>query len=209
MTQPTQWEMIFQNDPHLFAEPSPRVVSFAEQLLDHDLSSVLDIGCGPGRHVIHMTQKGLRVTGLDNAPTALSLTRQWLDKEGLHAGLVLNDMRQSLPFESASFDAVLSTQVIHHAMLATVIGTAREIERVVRPNGMILISVPMRRDNREDTADDELLEPNTYAPASGEEKGLPHHLFTPEEFREIFPRFQVIDLRVIDERVIALQAIKK
>jgi cyclopropane fatty-acyl-phospholipid synthase-like methyltransferase len=109
MAEPTQWEMIFKNDPHLFAEPSPQAISFTKQLLDHDLSSVLDIGCGAGRHAVYMAQKGLRVTGMDNAPTALSLTRQWLDKEGLHAGLVLADTRNVLPFQSNSFDALIST----------------------------------------------------------------------------------------------------
>jgi SAM-dependent methyltransferase len=156
-----------------------------------------------------MAKSGLRVTGVDNAPSGLSLTREWLDEEGLSADLALSDMRRPLPFESASFDVVLSTQVIHHALLATVLETAREIERVVRKGGMILVSVPARRAIMEDSDEHEEIEPNTFVPTSGTEKGLPHHLFTPEEFREAFPHFQVTDLQVLDERVIALQAIRK
>ena len=74
----------------------------------------------------------MRVSGSDNAPTALKLTRQWLKQAGLTADLVLSDMRQPLPFRDNSFDALLSAQVIHHALLAAVLDTAREIERVVR-----------------------------------------------------------------------------
>lgn len=207
--EPTQWEKIFQRDGYVFPEPRPQVMRFAEALLERGLASVLDLGCGTGRHVVHMSKMGLHVSGLDNAPTALKLAREWLGREHLAANLALADMRHPLPFESDSFDAVLSTQVIHHAMLATVLGTAREIERIVRKDGMILISVPMRKAIEEDAPEHDEIEPNTFIPTSGTEKGLPHHLFTPEEFREIFPHFRVLDLQTFDNRVIVLRAIKK
>jgi SAM-dependent methyltransferase len=209
MPEPTQWELIFQNDPRFFLQPSPDAVRFTKHILERSLSSALDIGCGGGRHVVHMAKHGLRATGLDNAPTALNLTRQWLEQEKLDARLLLGDMRETLSFASNSFDAVLSTQVIHHALLATVINTAREIERIVRPHGMILLSVPARRDSILESADNVLLEPNTFAPVDGAEKGLPHHFFSPEEFRDIFPNFDVLDLRVEGDRNIILEAIKK
>lgn len=208
-SEPTQWEKIFQREGRVFPEPRPQVTRFAESLLIRGLTSVLDLGCGTGRHVIHMARMGLRASGMDNAPTALNLTREWLATERLDAGLILADMRQPLPFASGSFDALLSTQVIHHALLATVLATAREIERIIRKGGMILVSVPMRQAIAEDAPEHEEIEPNTFVPASGTEKGLPHHLFTPEEFREAFPHFQVTDLQVFDNRVMALQAIRK
>lgn len=206
---PTQWEKIFQNDPHFHLEPHPRAVQFTDQLLDRRLSSVLDLGCGGGRHVVHMARQGLHVTGMDNAPTALKMTRQWLEEDHFDATLVLADMRQPLPFADGAFDAVLSSDVIHHALLDTVMGTAREIARVVRPAGMILLSVPLRRDHLKGSPEFDEIEPNTFVPTDGMEKGLPHHLFTPDEFQAIFPGFQVMELEVVDERVIVLQALKK
>lgn len=207
--EPTQWEKIFQRDGYVFPEPRLQVMRFAETLLERGLASVLDLGCGTGRHVVHMAQKGLRVSGLDNAPTALKLAREWLDKEQLAANLVLSDMRHPLPFKSDSFDAVLSTQVIHHAMLATVLGTAREIERIVRKDGLILVSVPTRQAIAEDAPGHKEIEPNTFIPTSGTEQGLPHHLFTPDELQAAFPHFQILALDVFDNKVMVLQAVKK
>jgi SAM-dependent methyltransferase len=207
--EPTQWEKIFQRDGHVFPEPRPQVTRFAETLLERGLTSVLDLGCGTGRHVVHMAQKGLRASGMDNAPTALQLARQWLDGEHLNADLILCDMRQPLPFANSSFDAVLSTQVIHHAVLVTVLGTAREIERIVRTNGRIMISVPMRQAIAEDAPEHEEIEPNTFVPTSGTEQGLPHHLFTPDELQAAFPHFQTLALDVFDNRVMVLQAVKR
>jgi 2-polyprenyl-3-methyl-5-hydroxy-6-metoxy-1,4-benzoquinol methylase len=100
MAEPTQWELVFQNNPHLFLDPLPGVTEFTQRVLDCGLTSALDIGCGAGRHMVHMARRGLRVTGMDNAPTALRLTSQWL---------ALADMRTPFPFESGAFDVVLST----------------------------------------------------------------------------------------------------
>ena len=207
-SEPTQWEKIFRQDGRVFPEPRPRVVRFTELLLELGLHTVLDLGCGTGRHVIHMAAKGLRVSGSDNAPTALKLTRQWLKEAGLTADLVLSDMRQPMPFKDNSFDALLSAQVIHHALLATVLDTAREIERVVRRDGLILVSVPTRKAISEDAPEHEEIEPNTFVPKSGTEAGLPHHLFSPDEFPRIFPRFKVMDLQVHDDRVMVFQGIR-
>ena len=207
-SEETQWEKIFQKDGYQYPEPRPLVVSFTKMLKEHGLTSVLDLGCGRGRHVLHMAQQGLRVSGMDNAPTALKITKRVMDMEQLGADLVLADMRQPMPFENDSFDAVLSTQVIHHALLATVIQTANDIQRIVRKGGMILISVPAWKAIEEDSPQPNEIEPHTFIPTCGDEKGLPHHLFTSEEFRDIFPQFEVMDLRVIDDRIIALSAVK-
>jgi SAM-dependent methyltransferase len=203
-----QWERIFQREGRVFLEPRPQILKFANALLEYGLRSVLDLGCGTGRHVVHMTQMGLYVTGLDNAPTALKLTRKWLKEEGLSAGLVLSDMRNPLPFADQSFDAVLSTQVIHHARLNTVIGTAIEIARVTRIGGRILVSVPTYAAILKDSPELIEIEPNTFVPASGTERGLPHHIFSPDELRNIFPRFQVMELMELGGMVTALTAVK-
>jgi SAM-dependent methyltransferase len=203
-----QWEKIFQRDGRLFLEPRPQIMQFADMLKEHGLESILDLGCGTGRHVVHMAHKGLLATGLDHAPTALKLTREWLNEEGLTASLVMADMLDLLPFKDGSFEAVLSTQVIHHARLAAVIETAGEISRITRMNGMILVSVPTYEAIREDSPEFIEIEPNTFIPTSGSEKGLPHHIFTRDEFQNLFPHFQVLDLQEIDHRVIVLTAVK-
>src|SRR3990172_505387 len=203
-----QWEKIFQCEGRVFLEPRPQILKFTDALVEHGLRSVLDLGCGTGRHVIHMAHKGLDLIGLDNAPTALRLTREWLNEEGLAAGLVLSDMQNPLPFMDRSFDGVLSTQVIHHARLKSVVGIAKEIDRITRPSGRILISVPTFGAVQEDSPELIEIEPNTFVPASGTERGLPHHIFSPDEFKNIFPRFQVIELKELGGKVIAMTAEK-
>lgn len=37
---------------------------------------VLDIGCGPGRHLLHLQEKGHEVVGIDNSPKAIDIVRK-------------------------------------------------------------------------------------------------------------------------------------
>lgn len=167
------------------------VIEFAARLKAAGIDKVLDIGCGSGRHLVCMAQTGLSVYGLDNSPYGLRLATEWLAHESLQARLILADARQKLPFPDNAFDAVISTQVIHHARLATVQATAREIARIVRPGGLILISVPIKKHEDEDFLE---IEPNTFVPLNGSEKGLPHHIFQENELPELFPSFETLDI---------------
>lgn len=144
--QDNPWEQIYRADGRRFQEPARVVVEFAAQLAALGRCRVLDLGCGDGRHAVYLAQRGFGVCGLDSSPTALRLARQWLRERGLSGTWVLADMRAPLPFRDAAFDAVVSTQVIHHARVATVRATALEILRVLRPGGMVLVTVPARTD---------------------------------------------------------------
>jgi len=202
----TQWDEIFKRDGRIFLDPAPIVVEFAERLKAGGYNRVLDIGCGSGRHVVHMAQANMEIYGLDNSPAALRLAGEWLAEQAQAARLIQADARQPLPFRNHVFDALISTQVIHHACLATVQATAGEIARVVRPGGVILVSVPLGKDPVGESIE---IESRTFVPLSGSEKGLLHHIFLPEELPGLFAPFETIDVSVRGEVVIVYQGVKR
>jgi len=63
---------------------------------------VLDIGCGAGRHAIHLQNKGLDVTGIDNSPGAIKVSKARGLKKALVRGI--DDISK---FKSNSFDTIL------------------------------------------------------------------------------------------------------
>ncbi len=204
------WEDIYRRDGHVFTDPPPVAAPFAELLDEHCCQDLLDLGCGNGRFLVHFARRGLNVTGLDSAPTALKLAREWLTRESLSGTLLQADTRVRLPFADATFDALISTQVIHHARLELVDGSIREIARVVKPGGVVLISVPVYKPRGdEELGESDEIEYHTFIPRSGSEAGLPHHLFTFEEFGAAFPAFDTLSLNLHGEKVLAFTGRKK
>jgi len=204
-TDAQPWDEIFRREGRVFDSPAPVVHHVADVLQEHGCRRVVDLGCGSGRHTVLLAQRGFDVIGIDNSPTALSLSREWLTREELSARLALADMRRPLPFRSGVCDGVISTQVIHHALLDTVRATASEIRRILRPGGVVFVSVPSRTDPDETFLE---VEPGTFVPASGSEQALPHHIFSPEELGSLFPDFAVLELDLIGDRILSLLAIR-
>jgi len=94
---------------------------------------VLDVATGPGYVAAAAAERGASVVGVDLAPSMLDMARD------LHPGLDFREAdAQSLPFEDASFDAVLGNFVIVH--LGRPEQAAAEFARVLRPGGKVALT---------------------------------------------------------------------
>jgi len=200
------WDKIFAQQGRVFTQPHEDMPKIVQMLQDRGASTVLDLGSGTGRHVVYLAKNGFSVFGLDNSPEGVKATRQWLADEGLEADLRLQSMTETFPYEDGFFDAVLSVQVIHHADLATIRGIVAEISRVLKEGGFLFVTVPKLRNQGERF---EQLEPNTYVPLDGPEKGLPHHYFTPEELHEVLGDYDIVDIHLDRWEHYCLSAFKR
>ena len=69
-------------------------------------ASVLDLGCGSGRHTLELARRGYRVTGVDRTAAYLDKARAKAETEGLRIEFVKADMRHFC--RSDTFDAAVS-----------------------------------------------------------------------------------------------------
>jgi 2-polyprenyl-3-methyl-5-hydroxy-6-metoxy-1,4-benzoquinol methylase len=102
--------------------------------------SLLDAGCGDGRFLAAIARTGMapqRLTGCDISARILETARQSVAREGGTVELAQANLER-LPFDDASFDVVISIQVIEH--LLDVGAGIRELARVLRPGGRLLLS---------------------------------------------------------------------
>jgi SAM-dependent methyltransferase len=104
-------------------------------------SRLLDLGCGPcGPLTFVMAASGCSGTGVELSPAALGIGRARAETLGVDARLTLveADLNAPLPLEAASFDAVMSLDVILH--LRDRATSFREVARLLMPEGRFLFT---------------------------------------------------------------------
>jgi ubiquinone/menaquinone biosynthesis C-methylase UbiE len=103
--------------------------------------SVLDIGCGTGTLAIaakrHVGESGM-ACGVDASPQMLARAIKKARKAGLNIDF-RNAAVEALPYRDSQFDVVLSTLMLHHLPGKVREQCAREIRRVLKPGGRVLL----------------------------------------------------------------------
>jgi len=189
-TTPKSWDRIFRADGRIFTEEHESIHKFIA-LLPAPPARVLDLGCGTGRHMVAIAAHGYQLTGMDRARHGMTLARDWMTKENLDTQLCEQDFHYPLPFATASFHGLISTQVIHHALLVDIQNTVDEIYRVLKPGGVVFVTTTLYPPKRPNIKE---IEPYTYVPQEGSERGLPHHYFDEERLRQTFSAFTILNL---------------
>ena len=104
---------------------------------DVDGHRVLDAGCGSGPLTALLQAKGAVVTAFDASRGMVELARQRL---GADADVHVADLGAPLPFDDDAFDDVVASLVLHY--LQDWVPPLRELRRVLRPGGRVVLSVP-------------------------------------------------------------------
>ena len=127
-----------------FHEVARQNVVMAEALCHavdpHAGQRVLDVACGSGTAALVAARRYCEVTGIDYVPELIDRARRRAHGEGFEADLRVADA-QALPFDDASFDAVLSVYGVQFAPDQQ--RAADELLRVCRPGGTIGLASPM------------------------------------------------------------------
>ncbi len=94
---------------------------------------ILDVGCGTGANLLMLSQYG-DAEGVDISNDALAFCRErGLDQVKLGAG-------EKLPYDDGTFDLVTAFDVVEH--MDDDLAGLREMRRVLRPGGRVLLFVP-------------------------------------------------------------------
>jgi len=104
---------------------------------------ILDIGCGSGRDLQHLLEQGCDVYGVDPSEEMLHCAKGNYPR--LHARLQkggLPDLGKPFPGE---FDGVLCSAVLMHIPREELFDSAFAIKKILKENGVLLVSVPENR----------------------------------------------------------------
>jgi SAM-dependent methyltransferase len=114
-------------------------LQFVLSHLDPPVGRLLDVGCGKGAYLDTLSLRSSMLVGIDSAGERLVTARS----RRTHPNIHLAQMEaEQLAFADGSFDAATMIETLEH--LADGVAAIREVARLLRPGGMLLISVPNR-----------------------------------------------------------------
>jgi len=164
---------------------------------------ILEVGCGLGTDLLQFARGGADVYAIDLTEKAARLARKRLKLYGLKGNISISDS-ETLPFKSDSFDLVYSWGVIHHT--PDTASAAREILRVCKPGGQVLVMLYHRRSllafqawlfyallrGRPFESPSKVIAERVESPGT--------KVYTPQEGRNLFPGLKAVTIKRIVTR---------
>jgi ubiquinone/menaquinone biosynthesis C-methylase UbiE len=104
--------------------------------------TVIDIGCGNGRHLLPCAKNCKKVIGLDISTELLKIVKNKVYDKKLRNVEFIHSDAVNIPIKNDSIDAVLYIATLHNIPIRyRRINSLKEIHRILKPGGMAIISV--------------------------------------------------------------------
>lgn len=193
---PFDWNSL--EDKSAWLEPCEESYYYARKWKREGRKSILDLGCGLGRHSLLFASQGFRVTAADISDDALSFLKKQCRETGAEIACRKADMR-SLPFADDAFDCVFAMHSAGHADTAGMRSIIGEIRRVLKPEGSVFLTLCSKDTWTFAESGLPRLDENTVVKNDGPEQGVPHFFADSSNIMELFEDFELIKVRHIDD----------
>lgn len=161
-------------------------------LFDNNYNKILDLGCGTGRNSLFFAQHGFEVFASDISKKSIEALKNKMHRKNVSNINIYNFGFENILFEEKFFDVVVCTSVLHHARLKDIEKGMKEIYRVLKPKGCLILDILSKEDSSYGLG--EMVEENTFIGSREGEEGIPHHYTDIKELKKLLKKFNDIDI---------------
>ena len=163
-----------------------------EILKEYHVNSVCDAACGFGAYTVAFAANGFQVSGFDISETSVEITKQSLVQCGFNSENVKVASILDTGYTEETFDAVNAHAVLDHLTVADAKAALKELSRITRKGGLVVISFDGVEEDDFKTEHIEI-EPGTMQYVSGERAGMLFHPYEWEEIETMLKEYEIIE----------------
>lgn len=197
MVQSKEWDWK-SADRQRWMTPSEDSEYLARKWTDEGARSILDLGCGLGRHAFFFTEKGFDVAAVDLSEEAVRSVKEGMQECNMYFPCQVADMMK-LPFLDNAFDRVFSYHVISHQDTPGVQAVIDEITRVLKPGGKVFLTVCAKEHYAFSESSFPKVDENTVLKTEGAEVDVPHFFADKKILNKLFHEYTFEHVRHITE----------
>jgi SAM-dependent methyltransferase len=191
-----RWDAIYKQKGRTYVSSLEYLNEILMLFQTYSIKKILDLGCGSGGYLVSLAKNGFEVYGLDFSLEAIEVAKSWLRDEECEGHLKIGSIYKELPYADHFFDAVLSFRVIHHAKIDDIRKLIKELERVLKPQGLIFITIPKWKIPRKKMGNFKRFDSRTFIFKEGDQKDVMHYLFNKKLLKKEFKNFKISTLRI-------------
>ena len=191
------WDWSLVSDDY-WNKPSDEFLPVALRWKEVKKQTVLDIGCGRGRHSLFLAEMGFDVTATDISPEGIEQLRQEAKKRKLEGKIktVVCDMLE-LPFQNDSFDGVLGFLAITHTDYAGLKKVITKITDMLKKSGRLYVTFNSKNSPGFHFKSNVKIDKYTIIKTHGLEKGIPHTYLEHDDIVKLLANYKILKFQQI------------
>ena len=130
-------EMDLNKIPWNTIEPPELLINFVDEKIALS-SNILELGCGAGNYIIHLSKMGYQATGVDFSEAAIQIAQETANSNNLNCSFIVADVVEDLSMTNNTFDFIYDWELLHHIFPGQRYRFLQNVHKLLKPGGFYL-----------------------------------------------------------------------